>query len=185
VLVSAEGVNLPVLGDGDMSGILDSDLVALVTFGRRVRGLGVVSMEGLKLWPVRCSLTTTLEFHRGLPSVEVSEVRDKRFAAGVVTSRLKADGEDLLAGPPYVDNRPAGPPRTAGALAVRFWPGLGKWLSVEVRTLRLFKGVEGSSSLLNPVITTEDAGELPGVSFRLAIVDRSFDTRLEMESLNC
>ena len=53
------------------------------------------------------------------------------------------------------------------------------------RNLRAFKGVEGSSSLLKLVITTEDAGELPGVSFKLPIVDLSFDTRLEMESLNC
>lgn len=34
-------------------------------------------------------------------------------------------------------------------------------------------------------MTTEDGGELPGVSRPLATVDLSFETMLEMESLSC
>jgi hypothetical protein len=32
---------------------------------------------------------------------------------------------------------------------------------------------------------TEDAGELPGVSFTLPTVDLSFDIKLDIESLSC
>ena len=49
--------------------------------------------------------------------------------------------------------------------------------------LFLWAGVIGSRPRLD--ITTDEGGELPGVSLPLATVDISFESMLETESLSC
>jgi len=134
------------------------------------------------------SWVLTLEFHFGLPSkVPDIEGRGNRFPVGV--AELCRDTDSLLGGVPYADERVISPFRGSwldptGALTFRLRPGCGRWL-LPGRNLPFFPGVEGSISLLSPVITTDEAGELPGVPFMLPMVDRSFETILEMESLSC
>ena len=54
-----------------------------------------------------------------------------------------------------------------------------------LRSLPFFPGVDGSSPPIKPLMTTEDAGELPGVPIMLPKVDLSFETMLEIESRSC
>lgn len=75
-----------------------------------------------------------------------------------------------------------------GCPALRFLPvpARGRLLLPVERTLPFRAGVVESSLLPKFGIITDDAGELPGVSLlKLPMVERSFETMLEIESLSC
>lgn len=199
VLLSGGGDEVLSRPSGDRRGILDSEAldrleresVGVGVGVLRACGLGVVRLRGLKLWPMIVSLVFTLEFHLGLPFGFVFIVgRGSRFPVGVAEPCL-GDGDARPVGAAIIDIRDVRPFRgtlpepTEGMLELRARPGWGRLLLLLDRNLPFFRGVAGSNSLLIPVITTDEAGELPGVSLRLPIVDRSFETILEMESRSC
>ena len=108
---------------------------------------------------------------------------------GVVESCLDdgdGDGEARPVGVPNVERRVVkGFRGNELVLEVRFPPDWVCPVLLLDRSLPFFPGVDGSNPPISPLITTEDAGELPGVSTRLPRVDRSLDTILEIESRSC
>lgn len=141
--------------------------------------VGLVMLSGLKLWPVSTAFGFVDEFQRGrwpivddgrwilLASVEASleprESMARRDAVVFFGSWLAGVGIDTC---------------------LRF-AGWGKWLlRLPERCLATFAvGVVGSRPRLD--MMTEEGGELPGVSSPLPMVERSLDSKLEMESLSC
>lgn len=179
VLLSRSGDEVLSRLRGDLRGILDSEALdrlerVKVGFGVvRACGLGVVRLSGLKLWPMIVSLVLTLEFHLGRPSgLAFIEGRGRRFPVGVAELCL-GEGDARPVGAAIIDIRVVRPFRgtlpepTEGILELRARPGCGRLLLLLDRSLPFFRGVAGSNSRLIPVITTDDAGELPGVSLRL------------------
>ena len=97
----------------------------------------------------------------------MSEGRVRRFPVGVADPCLKAgDGELRSTAAPIVDKRLflGSWLVLGGMLATLLPPGCGRLLLLLDRTFPFFAGVDGSRPPLSPVMTTEDAGELPGVS---------------------
>lgn len=133
------------------------------------------------------SLVLTLEFHRGRPSLTVFERvgLGSRLPVGVAESRVDdGEGEARPAGV-YVDNREVNGLRGKELVVVDLLPLPGMPLLLFERSLPFLPGVEGSSPPMTPLMTTDDAGELPGVSIILPRVERSFETMLEIESRSC
>ena len=67
-------------------------------------------------------------------------------------------------------------------------PGRGAAIPSVALLRRLAAFMPGEISLFVPpegAITTEEAGEDPGVPVTLPVADRSIDTMLEIESLSC
>lgn len=118
----------------------------------------------------------------------MSDGRGSRFPVGVADPCLDDAGEG--------DARPVGaamnetllviPIRGSGLAAVPVLvfllaPGCGRLLPR--RGLLMFRAFAESAPW--PFNMTEEAGELPGVSYKLPTVERSFESILETESLSC
>lgn len=158
---------------GLRSGILESEVLDLVDRFDWVE-LGVVTLRGLKPWPISISLVLVLVFHRGRLSLGVLEGRGSRPVGVAELCRGGiGDGEARLKD-------------RGGCPALKFLLAPAALLLPLERIFPFLAGVVGSSLLLKFDMITEDAGELPGVSlFKLPMVDRSFETILEIESLSC
>lgn len=136
-------------------------------------GLGVVAESGLKLWPVSRFDLFAPPFHAGREPI--TDPGRGAFTAGVL----------MLAGVARTDRRAMfafrGGPPCAGV-------GREEWRRLpicegDLCLASLAAGVDGSRPRL--AMITEDGGELPGVSWPLAVVDRSLESMLEMLSRSC
>lgn len=154
----------------------------------RACGLGVVRLSGLKLCPIMVSLVLTLAFQRGRPSSddtdEDNEGRGSRFCVGVAVSLYPGEGEARPVDELYVESREFSGFRGNEQLVTDRRPLPGGILDLPPER-KFLPGVEGSSPPITPLMTTDEAGELPGVSIMLPKVERSFETMLEIESRNC
>lgn len=141
---------------------------------------GVVQERGLKWWPTTKSIVLALEFHRGLLLTGVAAGLCGRLAGvGVaVDRRIPGEGEAVLVecADERDDFRGCGTPEYR-LLVVGRGAVLPRFLLEDI------PGVDGSG--LPPVMTTDEAGELPGVSTALPVADLSVVMMLEIESLSC
>lgn len=143
--------------------------------------LGVVALRGLKLCPVSRDTVLVLAFHLGrLGTVDGCGTRDTREAGVGVTANPVGLGMDVFR--PVKLAAAGGRPEVRRALdTVERLVALPTELS---RRLEPPRGVDAPLYPL-PLSTTDDAGELPGVSTALPVAGLSMVMMLEIESRRC